>query len=337
MLTCGARSRGQVLILAALVMLGGCSSAPVERTSPSVPVTTSAVPAVSVNYSARRQATIAVMNGDGLVAAAGAVWVKTDDGRAVRIDPATNRVTDEFKLDTVADESQYCQGIGTDGLSVWACATADDGTGLAQIDPKARRVLRRVSVGKVFDQLALPSAGRGVWVLTADGTRASVVEPATGRVTAYPLGSRYLQLAALADRVVATSATENAVVVLDAANGAVVGRISLPKPGMAALAGTDLWIDTEAGLARVTRGLVTRSVYTNLGAGSGGDLIAAGGAVWVRGSDGAITKVDLASGRVVERITPEQPLTAGSLLVAFGSIWTTSSDQGIVVRLRLEP
>jgi streptogramin lyase len=299
-------------------------------------VTTSAAPAASVKYSTRRQATITVTNGDGLVAAAGAVWVKTDDGRAVRVDPATNRVTDEIKLDTVADESQHCQGIGTDGVSVWACATGDEGTGVAQIDPKARRVVRRVPVGKVFDQLALPSTSRGIWVLTADGTSASVVEPATGRVTAYPLGSRYLQLAALADRVVATSSTKDAVIVLDAANGAVVGRISLPKPRMAALAGTDLWIDTEQGLTRVTRDLVVRSVYADLGAGSGGDLVAAAGAVWLRESDGTITKVDPASGRLVERITPEQPLTAGSLLVAFGSIWTTSSDQGTVVRLRLE-
>jgi hypothetical protein len=48
-----------------------------------------------------------------------------------------------------------------------------------------------------------------------------------------------------------------------------------------------------------------------------------------------------ASGAVVgraslpERITPDQPLTRGSMIVAYDSIWTTSGEQGTVVRLRL--
>jgi len=321
--------------VAALVVLAGCSSEPADAPSPSVPITTSAAPERTATYAERQQAVIAVQNGDGLVAAAGAVWVKTDDGRVVRIDPATNRFSGAIKVDTTSDEDQYCQGIGADRTSLWSCATGDDGVGVAQLDPNSRKIVRRVAVGKVFDQLALPVTARGVWVLTANGTTATVVDPATGGVTSYPLGARCLQLTAQGDRVVATSSTEGKVVALDATSGAVVGNISLPAPRLAALAGADLWIDTDDGLTRLTRELAVQTVYRDLRAGSGGDLVGTADAVWVRAPDGTITKVDPATGQLVERITPDQPLTGGSLLVAFGSIWTTSSDDGTLTRLRL--
>ncbi|WP_433167220.1 PQQ-binding-like beta-propeller repeat protein [Kribbella sp. CA-247076] len=326
---------GRISIVAALAVVAGCSSEPTASTSPSVPITTSAAPATTATYAERQQAVISVANGDGLAAAAGAVWVKTDDGRVVRVDPRTNRVTGETKVDTTSDENEYCQGIGADRASVWACATGDDGIGVVQLDPATRRIVRRVAVDKVFDQLAMPFTSRGLWVLTANGSSAGVVDPTTGRFTSYPLGVRCLQLTAQGDRVVATSATEGKVVALDATSGAVVANASLPAPRLAVAAGDGFWIDTGDGLTRLSRELAVPSVYGNLSAGSNGDLIATADAIWLRSADGTITKLDPGTGEVVERITPEQPLTAGSLLIAFGSIWTTSSDEGTLTRLRL--
>jgi outer membrane protein assembly factor BamB len=179
-----------------------------------------------------------IENGDGLTAVGGSLWVKTDDGRVVRIDPATNRVVGELKLDTNTDPNEYCQGIGTDQTSVWACATTDSGTDVVQIDPASGRIVRRVAVRKVFDQLALPSTSRGLWVLS--GSDVNLVDHATGRVTKYPLGVRCLQVAAAGDLVVATSSTENAVVALNAGNGSVIGRTTLPAPRLAAVSGSDV-------------------------------------------------------------------------------------------------
>jgi hypothetical protein len=42
-----------------------------------------------------------------------------------------------------------------------------------------------------------------------------------------------------------------------------------------------------------------------------------------------------ATGAPLERITPEADLTPGSLLVTNDSIWTTSSDDGVLYRLTL--
>jgi hypothetical protein len=49
---------------------------------------------------------------------------------------------------------------------------------------------------------------------------------------------------------------------------------------------------------------------------------------WLAGS-----RIDPASGSVTEQITPQHALSARSLIVAFGSIWTTANNEGSVIRL----
>lgn len=229
------------------------------------------------------QAVINVTNPDGITAAAGDVWIKTDDGRAVRIDPTTNKIT-----------SQVAFG------------------------------------------LSLPATARGVWVLTGDGSTVRVIDPATGHSTGYQLGVACQQLAAEGDRVIATASVATVVVVLNAAAGAVVGRVHLRSPRIAAMLGGDAWVDTDEGLTRIGPDLAIRAVYPGVVASADGDVVAAVGSVWVRAADGAISRIDPSSGQLVERITPDRPLSAGSLRIAFGSIWLTSNDDGSVIRLRLE-
>lgn len=295
-----------------------------------------ATPAHTTTFGALRQAVVKVPNADGIVAAGGGLWIKTDDGHAVRIDPATNKVTARVALDSVADPSSYCQGIGTDGVAVWACATEDEGTAVAQLDPTDGQVVQRVQVGKKFDQLSIPGTGRGMWVLTGDGENVTLVDPATGKTTGFHLGVDCEQLAVRGDRIVATASVANVVVELNAATGAVVGKVSLPSPRVAAVAGGDIWVDTSAGLTRLGPDLTTKAIYPDVVATGEGDVVAAAGSVWVRAADGAITRIDSNTGQLLERISPADPLTAGSLYVAYGSIWTTSSDDGRVVRLRLD-
>lgn len=233
--------------------------------------------ASSTTYAARQQATITIPNpggGDGLVALAGALWVKTDPGYLVRIDPARNRVTRSIKLDTVSNPTKFCLGLGSDGRSVWACATTDHGTDVIQVDPVTMRIVRHVPVGKIFTQLALPATPRGIWSLTGEqGKTVSVVDPATGRIRGYPIATPCAQL-------------------------------------------------------------VTRAVYPGLQATYDGDLVSAAGSVWLREGNGTITRIDPGSGRPVERITPDRALSGGSLLIAYGSIWATASDEGLLYRLK---
>jgi len=322
-----------------LVACGGSNSNGVPAAGPET-ITAQTTPAVTSTYAERQQMKFEggdVDGADGMVAAAGALWLKTDPGHVLRIDPGTNRITADVTVDKHTGQSFYCQGIGAVGGSVWACATRTGGVGVAEIDPVAARVTRVVPVGKVFDQLALPSTAGGLWVLTKDGTHLSVVDPVSGRVTSYPLGARCQQVAAAGDRVVATSVVENQVVVLDAGSGEVLKRLKVAAPRMAAVVGADIWVDSVDGLTRFSHGLTTRTVYPGMSAGQGGDLFASGSSVWLRGSDGTISRLDADTGRVLERIVPDRPVSAGSMVVAYGSVWTTGSEEGWVIRLREDP
>jgi hypothetical protein len=281
-------------------------------------------------------ATLSVDGADGMVAAAGALWVKTDPGHVVRIDPTTNKITDDIVVDHRPDRSAYCQGIGTDGTSVWPCATLPGGVGVAQIDPATRRVVHVVPGRKVFDQLAIPATSRGLWLLSGAGATVTVVDPTTRSTATFPLGAPYFQLAAHGERLVATSAIEGRVVTIDAGTGRVLKRASVNSARIAAATDHSVWVDTDAGLTRLTDDLEVQTVYSGMTAGPGGDVFAEGTSVWLRNSGGTIFQVDAASGRVLERIDPAAPISAGSLIIAFGSIWTTLSEEGKVVRLRLD-
>ena len=322
------------LVLAACGSTTGGHATP--PATPSATRTAVTSPAAASTYVDRLQSRFHADGADGMVAAAGSLWAKTDLGHVFRIDPQASKVTAEIVVDQHTGQSFYCQGIGADRRSVWSCATRREGIGLAQIDPSRNRVVRVVRAGKVFDQLALPVTARGVWVLTGDGTRVSRVDPVSGKATSFPLGARCQQVGASDSRVVATAVVEGSVVVLDANTGVVRKHLAVADPRMVALVGDDIWVDSSVGLTHFSDDLGTRTVYPGMTAGQGGDLFSDGTSVWLRESDGTIVKVDARSGKVLERITPAHPLSGGSLVVAYGSIWTTDSEAGWIIRLRAD-
>lgn len=122
------------------------------------PVTITAAPPRTTGYAARIRAKIRVDNGDGLAVVNGAVWVKTDDGRVVRVDPAANRVSGEVRLDTSTTPRAYCQGVTAVRVALWACSATGTSTDVVEVDTSTMAVTRRARVDKVFDQLSVPSA-----------------------------------------------------------------------------------------------------------------------------------------------------------------------------------
>jgi streptogramin lyase len=261
------------------------------------------------------------------------VWVKTDDGRVVRVDQRDNRVTAEIRTDTAADASHYCQGIGVADGKVWACSAGDRSTDLVEIDPVSVRITTRAKVDKVFDQLRLATSRNGLWVLSANGTRVTRVDPRSGTWSSSALGLRCLQLGADESLLVATCATESTLLVLDPDTGAVLSRVPLPEPRQVAPFHGEIWVDTAKGIMRLRRDLSVAAIYPSLTAGVSGDLLVQAGAVWVRTATGTIFRIDPETGDVREQIVPDADLTPGSMLVAYGSIWTTSGDDGILYRL----
>jgi hypothetical protein len=269
-------------------------------------------------------------NPDGLASLGGAVFVKTDDGRVARIDPGTGRVTRTARVDTAHDRAHYCQGIGSDGATLWACSAGDTTTDVVRLDPRTLAVTARVAVDKVFDQLALGVTGGRVWVLAGDGSRLTSVDTATGRQTTSVLPSRCFQLAATGTGVYVTCRLDDTVLLVDPVARTVVRRAAVTEPVNVSVSGGDVWVSGRDGLHRLRPDLGAVAVYPELGVGGEGDLAATPAGVWVRQAAGFLLRVDATTGRVTTRYGIDPVPSGGSLLVVGSSVWTSASDDATV-------
>lgn len=326
----GAAAAAGALTLAAFAC-SGTSRSGAGTPSPSALVVT-AGPTSAQPQSSRLVAKIPIDNADGLTEVGGAIWVKTDDGRAVRVDPATNKVTGSIRLDTATARHHYCQGIGTDGTNVWACAATDTTTNVVRIDPAKLTITKTAAADKVFDQLTLPHTSTGFWVLSDNGHAVSLVTP-SGAVTSHPLPVRCLQVAASDQLVIATCPADNVLLAIDPTDGHVRGQIHLSAPRLALVTDHDIWVDTSSGLTRLSHDLRVRAVFPNQYAGLDGDLAVFGDDLWVRGPGGVLWRIDQRGNAVAEKLTPKQPISGGSLLVTADALWASAGDEGYLLRL----
>src|SRR4051794_26470086 len=141
---------GRALLAVGLAaLIAGCSSNDSDKTSaqaadsPSASPTVVAVdPAQVVPLADRVLARIQMpIDGDDLVEVGGSIWVKSEIGYVVRVDARTNRVLGRLRLDDKGLPSKrYCQGIGTDGTSVWTCSTHLKTTSIVRLDPRTGKV-----------------------------------------------------------------------------------------------------------------------------------------------------------------------------------------------------
>jgi YVTN family beta-propeller protein len=123
------------------------------------------------------------------------------------------------------------------------------------------------------------------------------------------------------------------VVRIDAATNSVGLRV--PLDGPVASDGKEVWIGVDSGLnglAEVVRidpvsGKVITKVYLDT-EGIGG-LAIGFGSVWV--TSGGLTRIDAATGRVIERLDLGDD--GGNVIVAGGAVWVTADGQPYVVRI----
>jgi len=66
------------------------------------------------------------------------------------------------------------------------------------------------------------------------------------------------------------------------------------------------------------------------------DIFATKEAAWVRLEDGFLYRIDPGSNQLIEQIKTDESLSIGSILVTPDSIWTTASDDDLLIRLSLK-
>ena len=329
------RNAALACAVALLAATFGCAADTQRQTSPPVSLITASVSPKTIVAERRwLLASLAIENPDGLAAIDGAVFVKTDDGRVARVDPRTNTVVARAKLDTARDPAHYCQGIGSDGRTLWACSASDTSTDLVELDPRSLAVTSRAAVDKVFDQYSLPVVGGKVWALAGDGHLLTSVDTATGRTSTVPLPHRCFQLAATSRIVYATCILDDQTIAVDSRTGKIIGHVHVSGPTNVAASGKYVWVSGSGGLLRLDRKLVPQVLYPSLSAGPEGDLLATKTAIWVRNPSSFLVRIDPAR-RVSARYALGSALSGGSLLVAEGSLWTSASDDSTVLRVAL--
>jgi virginiamycin B lyase len=110
-----------------------------------------------------------------LGAGEGAVWgITANPARLVRIDPATNTVSEAFTLEVGA------AGVRADEGGVWV-TLADNGRVL-HIDPASGEVVKTIEVGSAPRFLAIGEGG--VWVMNNGDGSVSRIDPETDKVVA---------------------------------------------------------------------------------------------------------------------------------------------------------
>jgi hypothetical protein len=261
---------------------------------------------------------------DGLAAAAGSIWVKTDGGDVLRVDPKTDKQTAKIK---VAEE--LCQGLGADDTAVWACS--DDG--VVRIDPKTDKIAARVVVDKFNDQSQIPVAFGRAWVLTGDGSR--LVGIAGDKADpAIDLGTRCIDLTATRTALWAACPIDGQAVRIDPTGGRVTGRIQGLEEARSIGAGREVWVGYAGGLARIDEARPAVTGVADASTGPFGALFVTPDAVWVRAQGRFLRKVDPRSLKVLEQLeAPED--SGGAVHVLADSLWATAYDDGVLYRLAL--
>lgn len=278
-----------------------------------------------------QQAAINVPNLSWLTFYRGYVWVKTDDGFVVKIDPRTNKP--RGRVGAFTGQQDYCQGIGAGGGAVWSCSRSN----ITRIDPQRTKIVASVPVGKVSAQGRLVFMDGRLWVITGrTGNRLVGIDARTNRPDppiSLPVGCS--DLAPGGNAVWVLCPTANRVVKVDVTHRSIAGTVAIPAPYDGFATATDLWVGSDEGLVRVNASSLKRvAIFQGLNPGTAGDVAVDGDRVWVRINGPFVYRIDAKSNTVAQQITSSGSVGGGSLLVAAGSLWTSADDAGTLLRLR---
>lgn len=310
--------------------------------APLPPIEILPTPAAVQSFTELSGSVLEVQHGDELAYVQGYIWTKTEKGFVFKIDPATNTVVGQLKVDVTPDIEHYCQGLGGDGEHVWACSARggfDDEKHIdvVAVDPATLQILATVPVDKVFDQFVLPHLDHRIWVLTGNGSTLVGIDTTTFEPgPALDLGARCTNLATAGAVLVAACTVDNQVLRIDpTASPAITARTTITEPYMLGGNAQGVWVLRESELVRLDPvTLAPAARLTHLPSlGREGGIYVTDDAVWIRRPGDFLFQIDPATNQIDLQITgPGQPF-GGSVLITEDWLWTTDYELGQVYRL----
>jgi len=254
------------------------------------------------------------------------LWVHEPES-LVRVDLETSEITGQAPVGWM--EYGY---VTTGAGGVWQ--TDYERNALLRIDPDTGKVLASIPVG--LQPLGVAVTAGSVWVADEHSEAVTRVDPSTNRVVAtIPIGSAGPagpQIMTAGPGGVWVGVPNMAEVVrIDAATNKV--GLTVPLDGPVASDGTEVWIGVDAGGTSLVVRIdpVSGKVLTTVDLETQGicGLAVGLGSVWV--ADGGLTRIDLATGRIVGHLPDIGG--CGNVVVAGGAVWVAAEGQPYVLRI----
>lgn len=351
-------SKPMVLLAAMTLMMAGCGGNTVDTFQPSPALVSTPAPTASAAATYRPASTpdplasvtqtmddlratrvIAEINVGGAPNAPdwqaigfGSVWVANNDhGSIQRIDPASNEVVAEIKLD-----DHPCDGLAVGARSIWVPACG--GGFLYRIDPSTNKISGQIksAIGAGDGEGLIGADSRSVWLFTDGLGTLARVDPRSDEIIAkiaLPVDSS----AAVSDgtSVWVTSTSAGTVERVDTKTNRVLVTIPVGShPRFEAVGLGAIWVlnQGDGTISRID--LATNHVAATINVevpGDGGCIAVGEGAIWVTMPGYPVIRIDPATNAVTERFAGD----GGDCISAgLGSVWLSNHDFGNVWRIR---
>lgn len=264
-----------------------------------------------------------------------AVWVaNSDKGTIQRIDPKTNRVTDE-----PVTIKQPCAGLVVAFASVWSedCGQNEE---IVRVDERSGRELARIPVIPADSEGLVTATQTAVYVVSKDASSVhyfvAKIDPTTNKIVRkIPVAPGAVAAAAGFGSVWVANPFVGTVTRIDAASDRVTGTTKTQKGARFLATGEGaVWIlnQSDGSVSKLDPG--SGNVVATIPAkvpGEGGCIATGLGSVWVTMPQTPVLRIDPKSNKVIERWTG-----AGGdcISVGFGSVWLSNHDVGNVWRIK---
>jgi hypothetical protein len=266
-------------------------------------------------------------------------WVACKEQlRLLRINLENGRRTATVRLE--APVVAVAVGLG----SVWAL---DTGSTLYRVNPRTARVAKRIRVGATAPY-NIWIGGGSVWVADDQGARVVRVSPARNKVTAaISVGDGPSDMVFAGSRAWVITHRDNTVFRIDLVTNAATRLATVARGDAAAerlaILGDSLWI-TGRGMPLLQADLETGAMRRNVDiAGTGIDVIAAAGALWIPVRTAAVDRTGFPTMTALRRVTTAgtvttQAATVGrvdvhGLAARRGSVWIADNTLGFLYRV----
>ena len=266
-------------------------------------------------------------------------WVACkEQARVVRLSLPAGRKTATVGLD--GQVTAVAVGFG----SVWAL---DTGSTLYRIDPHKARVTKRIQLGATAAYNIWIGAG-AVWVADDQGAAIVRVSPSSDKVVArISVGDGPADMVFRGSQAWVVTHRDNTIFRIDATTNAptrlgIVGGSNAAAERLALL-GDALWI-TGRGVSLVEMDPATGAVRRTVDVGGTGiDVVAAAGALWVPVRTAAVDRTGFPTMTAVRRVatdgsvktvaTARGRVDVHGLAAGLGSVWIADNTSGFLYRL----